>query len=358
VREADEIFGWIEKSQRYSFNKSHAVSYAINAYLSAYTKAHFPKVFFASYLKFAKDKIDPQQEIKELVKNASEMDVEVRIPDIRLLNKLFIIKDKNIYFGLTDIKGVGESVYDKLLGLTENFDFNSSSWLQISIKILMKINSTAAKALISGGALDFTKKNRTEMLFELEILSQLTSKELEHLMSIIISSNKTSITECMRLLLDHPKINKKRKDVILGLVDTLLRPPYSLIDKIEWLSDTENSLLGVSISCSKLDSYDTSMANTNCKDFKTSHFTNNVIIAGEIINVNIVKTKNGKNPGAEMAFVSIEDQAGILDSIIFFPEQLQLYKTHLFNSNILVFIGSKSKTKDGLVVEKCFTPMS
>ena len=358
VSEADEIFGWIEKSQRYSFNKSHAVSYAINAYLSAYTKAHFPKVFFASYLKFAKDKIDPQQEIKELVKNASEMDVEVRIPDIRLLNKLFVIKDKNIYFGLTDIKGVGESVYDKLLGLTENFDFNNSSWLQISIKILMKINSTAAKALISGGALDFTKKNRTEMLFELEILSQLTSKELDHLMSIIISSNKPSITECMRLLLDHPKINKKRKDIILGLVDTLLRPPYSLIDKIEWLSDTENSLLGVSISCSKLDSYDISMANTNCKDFKTSHFTNNVIIAGEIINVNFVKTKNGKNPGAEMAFVSIEDQAGILDSIIFFPEQLQLYKTHLFNSNILVFIGSKSKTKDGLVVEKCFTPMS
>ena len=39
--QAEEIFGWIEKSQRYSFNKSHAVSYAMNAYLSAYTKAHF-----------------------------------------------------------------------------------------------------------------------------------------------------------------------------------------------------------------------------------------------------------------------------------------------------------------------------
>ena len=29
--QAVEIFNWIEKSQRYSFNKSHAVSYAINA---------------------------------------------------------------------------------------------------------------------------------------------------------------------------------------------------------------------------------------------------------------------------------------------------------------------------------------
>ena len=41
--QAEEIFSWIEKSQRYSFNKSHAVSYAINAYLSAYAKSNFDK---------------------------------------------------------------------------------------------------------------------------------------------------------------------------------------------------------------------------------------------------------------------------------------------------------------------------
>jgi DNA polymerase-3 subunit alpha len=104
--EAEEIFGWIEKSQRYSFNKSHAISYAINAYLSAYAKAHFPKMFFASYLKFAKDKIDPQQEIKELIRNASEMDVSVTTPDLRNLNRLFVVGSEYIYFGLTDIKGV------------------------------------------------------------------------------------------------------------------------------------------------------------------------------------------------------------------------------------------------------------
>ena len=54
--EAEQIFSWIEKSQRYSFNKSHAVSYAINGYLSAYYKAHNPLIFFTSYLRFAKDK--------------------------------------------------------------------------------------------------------------------------------------------------------------------------------------------------------------------------------------------------------------------------------------------------------------
>jgi DNA polymerase III subunit alpha len=118
-QQADQIFSWIEKSQRYSFNKSHAVSYAMNAYLSAYSKAHFTRTFFASYLKFAKDKIDSQQEIKELIQNASQMNIHVSTPDIRKLNRYFVLKDKIIYFGLTDIKGVGQSVFNKLLTLTD-----------------------------------------------------------------------------------------------------------------------------------------------------------------------------------------------------------------------------------------------
>ena len=357
--QAEEIFGWIEKSQRYSFNKSHSVSYAMNAYLSAYAKAHFPQIFFASYLKFAKDKIDPQQEIKELVKNANEMDIEVRLPDIRLRNGSFVIQNQHIYFGLTNIKGIGQSVYSKLEGLIEHMKIAEMSWVELAASVLTKINSTAAKALISSGALDFTKLNRTNMLFELDILSQLTSKEIDYLMGMIVEGKKPSINEIMRSLISHPKINKNRKQIIIGLVDALLSPPYSLVDKIEWLSDSENDLLGVAISCSKLDSYDIGMANTICKDFKRSMArTHNVIIAGEITNVNIVTTKNGKNPGSEMAFVSIEDQTGILDSIIFFPEQLSTYKTHLFPSNILVFMGTQSKTKDGLIVEKCFVPMT
>jgi DNA polymerase III alpha subunit len=131
-----------------------------------------------------------------------------------------------------------------------------------------------------------------------------------------------------------------------------------LLDKIEWLSDSENSLLGTAITCSKLDTYDTSMSNCNCKTFKTTFIKENIVLAAEISNINITKTKNGKNPGQEMAFLTIEDQYGVLDSVVFFPEQLTKYKHHLFVDNILVFVGNKSKTKDGLIVEKCFIPVT
>jgi len=355
--QAEEIFGWIEKSQRYSFNKSHSISYAMNAYLSAYAKAHFSRVFFASYLKFAKDKIDPQQEIKELARNANEMGIDVRLPDLRNLNKNFFIKDKNIYFGLTDIKGVGDSVFKKLLELTQQKDINLLGYLECICHILLNINSTAAKALVGSGALDYFRKNRTEILFHYDILSSLTKKELE-LFDCLIKDNPTADIRISLSALLNEKITKKRIEPISNLVRSLEHPPYSLTDKIEWLSDSENSLLGVAISCSKLDSYDISMTNTNCKEFKTTLLSEKIILAGEVSNVNIIKTKKGKNPGQEMAFVSVEDAYGLLDSIIFFPEQLETYKHHLFQGNVLIFIGNKTKTKDGLVVEKCFTPRS
>jgi DNA polymerase-3 subunit alpha len=355
--QAEEIFSWIEKSQRYSFNKSHSISYAMNAYLSAYTKAHFSRIFFASYLKFAKDKIDPQQEIKELARNANEMGIDVRLPDLRNLNRHFFIKDKNIYFGLTDIKGVGDSVFKKILELTAQKDISSFGYLQTICHILLSINSTAAKALIGSGALDYFKKNRTEILFHYDILSSLTKKELELFDGLIADKITANIKPILSALLNE-KITKKRIEPISNLIRSLEHPPYSLTDKIEWLSDSENSLLGVAISCSKLDSYDISMTNTNCKEFKTTLLSEKIILAGEVSNVNIIKTKKGKNPGQEMAFVSVEDAYGLLDSIIFFPEQLETYKHHLFQGNVLIFIGNKTKTKDGLVVEKCFTPRS
>lgn len=352
--EAEQIFEWIEKSQRYLFNASHSVSYAMNAYLSAYAKAHFPRVFFASYLRFAKDKIDPQQEIKELVRNAIEMDIDIRIPDFRLLNQFFILKNKKIYFGLTDIKGVGESVYKKILELTKNHDVTIFTWPQIIGHILLNINSIASKALISSGAFDYFKKNRSEMLFEYEICSGLTKKE-HSAFNDYADKGFIDLISILKEIIDKTA-TKNRKAVINNYIKSISSPPYSLIDKIEWLSDSENALLGAGITCSRLDIYDVSLANHNCKTFKTSAAMENIIIVGEISNMNITKTKTGKNPGLEMAFLTIEDQYGSIDSIIFFPEQFAKYRTNLFIGNILVFSGNKSKSRDALVVEKCFIP--
>jgi DNA polymerase-3 subunit alpha len=354
--QAEEIFSWIEKSQRYSFNKSHSISYAVNAYMSAYAKAHFPKIFFASYLRYAKDKIDPQQEIKELIQNANEMDIEVTPPDIRNLNEFFSLQEGKIYFGLTDIKGVGKSVFDKLKSVVteNNLDLNTMTWEEILFKVLLNINSTAAKALISCGALRFVDKTRNAMLYELNIASKLTSREIKIIEEYIKSNNLKNLIE----ILSSSKVNKKRMQTIQELKYSLIKPPFSLADSPEWISDNEDTLLGYSITCSKIDMYDISMTNCTCKEFKNGFNRENIMLAGEIDRIHVVKTKNGNSKGMDMAFISVSDSTGNLDSIICFAEQYRQFKNVLFDGNVIIIKGKKSNQKDSLIVEKIFIPAS
>jgi DNA polymerase III alpha subunit len=191
------------------------------------------------------------------------------------------------------------------------------------------------------------------MLFEYDIISELTSRELD-----LLDINQKHLGQVLENLLTNSKINTKRKTNIQNLIKLYENPPYSLNDKIEWLSDTENALLGASITCFKIDSYDISMTNCDCKMFKHTNNVKNIILAGEISNINFVKTKNGKNAGAEMAFVTIEDQYASLDSVILFPDQLSKYRNYLFEGNVLIFLGNKSPKKDSFIVEKCFIPRS
>jgi DNA polymerase III alpha subunit len=336
-------------------SNSHGVSYAINAYLSAYVKAHFPKEFFASYLKFAKNKVKPQDEIKALIQNAREMDTDVLSPDIRKLNEEFILLDNKIYFGLTDVKGVGASVFSKLQKIIEedNIDIQNIDWINCLYKILVNINSTASKALIEAGALDFTKKSRNSMLYEYELASQLTAKELQFIKNNI-SSSKNFKSDIIYLL-EFGKLTKNRKNIIQNILNVLNNPPHSLKDNPEWIADAEYSALGCSLTCSKVDMYDISMTNISCKDLKNSNMFDNVILGGEVEYANVTKTKTGQNPGQEMCFVSLSDSTGVAESIIFFPEQYQKYKNILFTGNVIIVKGKRTKNnKEGLVVEKAY----
>jgi DNA polymerase-3 subunit alpha len=188
------------------------------------------------------------------------------------------------------------------------------------------------------------------MLFELEIVLELTQKEI----AMVEAVNPKDLSTALTYLLNASKVNKKRKLAISNLYNMLKNPPYDLNDSPEWISDTEEEILGCSITCSKVDMYDVSMTNINCREFKTSNITNNIIVCGEIENISVTKTKTGKNPGLEMAFVTIADGFGSIDSIIFFPEQYRQYRNLLFDNNVVVICGNRSKNKDSLIVEKAY----
>lgn len=349
--QAEQIFSWIEKSQRYSFNKSHAVSYAVNAYISAHAKAHFPLIFFLSYLKLAKDKIDPQLETLELINNAKEMNIDVYRPDIRLKNKEFCIHSGKIYFGLTNIKSVGDSVYVKLYDLIKDIDLDKVSWPFLLLNILLNINSSSAKALICAGSLDYLKISRNQMLHEFNLVSQLSTKEIEQCASFAI--NNKIIAETLRQLIAQGKITKNRQPKVLSILNQILEPSYSMIDDPEWIADNEKEFLGASITCAKTDSYDSSYANTDCKNIKNFPTEKQFFIIAEIDDMNVIKTKKGKNPGQEMCFLKISDSYGSTDCVVF-PEEFSSYKDLLMNGRVLMFNGQKGKKDNSVIVKKCF----
>ena len=341
-------------------SNSHGVSYAMNSYLSAYAKAHFPIEFFTASLQNARNKIDPHTEIKELYQNAIEMNIAIKKPDIRILNEFFELKDNIIHFGLTDIKGVGESAYKKLteIIIEQNIDLNTFKWIDF-LFLLSKINSIAAKNLIQVGALDHLKISRNRMLFEYNAFCELTDKESSILKSIV-NNSKSLEYNLQQLYGGNHKISTKRKDTILNLIHSLKNPPYSLDDQIDWIVDTEHSLLGCSISYCKVDRYDTSMINYTCQDFKNNRILNNnsIMLVGEIENINVTKIKNGNDKGSDMAFLTINDGTASLDSVICFAKEYKQYRNQLFTGNVIVLSGKKSKQKDSFVVEKIYLPQT
>ena len=91
------------------------------------------------------------------------------------------------------------------------------------------------------------------------------------------------------------------------------------------------------------------------KEFKNT-LSANIIVCGEIDSVSVTKTKTGKNPGSEMAFVSLSDSFGVIDSVIFFPEAYKKYRNVLFDNNVIIVQGKKNKSGDSFIVEKAYIP--
>jgi DNA polymerase III alpha subunit len=81
-------------------SNSHAVSYALMAYWSAYLKANKKLEFYLHWLSNAKEKIDPNQEIYELVESAKIDHINVKTPLHEHPESNFSIQGKDIFFGI------------------------------------------------------------------------------------------------------------------------------------------------------------------------------------------------------------------------------------------------------------------
>ena len=363
-QEAEQIFEWIEKSSRYSFNKSHGVSYAVCSYWSAYQKAHNTKEFFLSYLFHAADKQDPHREIYELISEAKLFDIEVKSPNLSNYKKKFNISGNTIFFGIKDIKSLTGNTGDKLIESISEVEkelskkINKFSWLEILLFLSPKINSGSFKALASIGFFRGFSEiiTRNKALYDYDIFKNLTAAEKTWLVNHHKDHNWSHLIDALSSIAPTKKegggtSKVERKQIIENEIQMLIDPPFELEDDPSWVIDQETKFLGCPISISKVETSDTSAANTTCKEIINGKRGKNMCIVANIQRISEYKIKKGESKDQLMAFLTIEDETCILDSVIAFPAVKEKYKYVLYEGNNLIFCGSVTGKDNAFIID-------
>jgi thiol-disulfide isomerase/thioredoxin len=102
----------------YGFNKSHAVFYSINGYITAYLKCHYPAAFLAAYLKIkaAKGGISKDEEIAMAKYECRRIGIKIVPPDINKSSGGYEVLDENtIVMGFSAIKGMGDKAIQQIV---------------------------------------------------------------------------------------------------------------------------------------------------------------------------------------------------------------------------------------------------
>lgn len=345
---AELLFDWIEKSQRYSFNLAHSVSYAINAYLTAFAKYHYTKEFFTQYLRLAKEKINTKQEIEELIGEAKQFEINVVGPSLLSLQKEFYVdKEGNIRFGIENIKGVGESAAAKLFEYWQDKDIKNLSWYELLNTSDSWASKTVMEGLIGSGGLSHLGIPRRRLLFEYSKWQELSKGERKWLTPRNYPTVKTALLD----LLSNNIPTARRQDTIKGLIKLLDNPPFSLTDDIEWLASEEERLLGAAVNCNKLDNL-SDYANTTCQEFESGNSNKKVILVAEIRQIKYHKIKKGQSTGQDMVFLTVKDNTATLDSVLVFPDVLENTPIGgLMKEGVGVIIIGERSERGGLVVK-------
>lgn len=333
-------------------HNSHAVCYAIDSYQSAYCKAHFPLQFYCAYLQGAKNKINPHEEIFELVVDAKQYGLEIKVPDFRSVqNNIHIVDNNCLRFGISNIKGVGDAAIKKISSIKSTYsqsEIENWQWMDYLLQFSDNISSSVNEALISVGSFDYFKSSRNLLLFELNIWNKLTDKEKDY-----IKNNGKKYSKLEEALLDCSlngcRINK-RKEVVSSLISSLKNPPHLLSDTPDWLSWIEKKYIGAALSCSKIDGCSSSISATcTCKEVNDGK-KGYLVIAVEIFAAREIVTKNGD----KMAFLVVSDGTTALENIICFPQQWVEMKAILYPNNTALLQIEQARGRKGYIIKQCF----
>ena len=215
-----DVWALLAKQAEYSFNRGHAVAYSLLSYLTAWLKVYYPVQFMTALLTA---KSDRTEKLSAIINDCNRIGIKVLPPKINESKLSFTSKPatNEILFGFGAVKGIGESVIEKIL---EGQPYSSFDHYLETIQ-----DKTATIALIKAGAFPSNSKMK---LMQRYAKSLFPTKEYKCV---------TSLPTKSKLLLDwdidveNYKIGKKTdKDAVLAIYNQKRKQQFDDEQKIKY----------------------------------------------------------------------------------------------------------------------------
>ncbi len=289
---AEPIFDLMEKFAGYGFNKSHSAAYALISYQTAWLKAHYPAEFMAAVLSSDMDNTD---KVVLFLNECSHMGLIVNPPNIAVSLYTFTVNHQGqIEYGLGAIKGVGETAAINIVEEREHHGLYCDLFDFCQRIDSRKVNKRVIEPLIVSGAMDGFKQSRAVLMASLE--------------------------KAMKSAEQH------QRDQAMGQVDLFNIANSSSNSSIltyftakEWDEATqlrgEKETLGYYISGHPLRAYEQELGQlvTAPLNQLSRVLRKEVIVAGMIVGIRVINTKNGRR----LAVIMIEDCTGKIELTLF-----------------------------------------
>ena len=284
--EANTLFEQILKFANYGFNKSHAVAYAMIACKEAYLKANYPIEFYCAILDQQYGSNDTK--FSRYLAEIRSSKLKVYLPNINESTLRFEMWNNGLLMPLLGINNLPSRVIISIIQEREKHG-SYDSFINFVIRMTYfdeKISDTVLAKLIDAGAFDTLHSNRKAL--------------------------KMSIPNAIQ----YASMVKSSEGKLLNDFGIEYHIPEVIDDPIERL-DNECAAVGVMISDSPLNHLPDELKNlkhTLIGDLKVGQTTT---IVGIVRSIKNIVVKNGKDKGKPMAFVTIFDESGDVDTTFF-----------------------------------------
>lgn len=320
--DAEALYSEMTDFANYGFKKSHAAAYAFISYQTAYLKAHYAPMYYASLISSV---FGNQNKMNEYIIECSKMGIKTLPPDINESGTGFSVSDGNIRYGLPAIKNVSSQFIERVVNERRGRPF-TSFYDFVSRMQGSDLNRRQVESLIKAGAFDSLGVFRSRLLASCNDIIESCQRRAHSAVAGQIDMFSSDTVE-----IKYPDI-----------------PEFPIPEKLR----LEKESAGMYLSGHVLDGYNKHINDLDVigiydilegiSDGRSRYKEKQIVkVAGVISSVTKKNTKNGEL----MYFLTLEDRGGECEVIVF-PKSLIQYRP-LLDIDRVIKIEAEISLKDG-----------